>query len=252
MASSLIYLIIIGMWVAYFLPRWITSHDEVSGRSAERYKSAIKLVAEKDRPAVVQLAEDSVKKKSAVGHRRLIFSILAAIFILSLAVVAVGAITWAILFIPLSGLAIYCVNVRRQVLAAQLRARRLKAFKQIAAAELVAEPSARISLARERRINNEKWIPLSERLDSAGVIVIPREHRSWEPIQVPKPTYVSAAKAITPNRIIDLTTPGAWMEEQERVQNALLPSREEIFDQELAEQAAIRFDDVDETRAVNN
>jgi hypothetical protein len=252
MASSLIYLIIIGMWVAYFLPRWISSHDEVSGRSAERYKSAMKLVAENDRPSNVRVVTDPVKKKNAVTHRRLIFSILGGLFLASLGVVAVGVITWAILFIPLSGLAIYCVNVRRQVLAAQLRARRLKAFKQIATAELAAEPAARISLARERRINNEKWIPLAERLDSAGVVVIPREHRSWEPVQVPKPTYVSAPKAITPNRIIDLTTPGAWLEEQEKVQNALLPSREEIFDQELAEQAAIRFDDVGETKAVNN
>ena len=252
MASSLIYLVIIGIWVAYFLPRWISSHDEVSGRSAERYKSAMKLVSENDRSSSVQLVEDPVKKKNAVTHRRLIFSILGGLFLASLGVVAAGVITWAILFIPLSGLAIYCVNVRRQVLAAQLRARRLKAFKQIATAELAAEPAARISLARERRISNEKWIPLAERLDSAGVVVIPREHRSWEPVQVPKPTYASAPKAITPNRIIDLTTPGAWLEEQEKVQNALLPSREEIFDQELAEQAAISFDDVGETKAVNN
>ena len=252
MASSLIYLVIIGIWVAYFLPRWISSHDEVSGRSAERYKSAMKLVSENDRASSVRVVEDPVKMKNAVTHRRLIFSILGGLFLASLGVVAAGVITWAILFIPLSGLAIYCVNVRRQVLAAQLRARRLKAFKQIATAELAAEPAARISLARERRISNEKWIPLAERLDSAGVVVIPREHRSWEPVQVPKPTYVSAPKAITPNRIIDLTTPGAWLEEQEKVQNALLPSREEIFDQELAEQAAISFDDVGETKAVND
>ena len=45
MASGLIYLIIIGMWVAYFLPRWIRQHETQSGRETERYKSAMKIVA---------------------------------------------------------------------------------------------------------------------------------------------------------------------------------------------------------------
>ena len=45
MASGLIYLIIIGMWVAYFLPRWMRQHETQSGRETERYKSAMKIVA---------------------------------------------------------------------------------------------------------------------------------------------------------------------------------------------------------------
>ena len=45
MASAIIYLAIIGMWVAYFLPRWIHTHDEFSGKSVERYKSALRVVA---------------------------------------------------------------------------------------------------------------------------------------------------------------------------------------------------------------
>ena len=46
MASGFIYLIILGMWMAYFLPRWVTSHDQASGKSAERYKSAMRVVGE--------------------------------------------------------------------------------------------------------------------------------------------------------------------------------------------------------------
>ena len=45
MASAIIYLAIIGMWIAYFLPRWIHTHDEFSGKSVERYKSALRVVA---------------------------------------------------------------------------------------------------------------------------------------------------------------------------------------------------------------
>ncbi len=251
MASSLIYLIIIGMWVTYFLPRWMSSHDEVSGRSAERYKSAMKLVAEQEPAAIKQKIEEPVKK-SSIAKRRFIFSILGISFFASLVVVALGILAWSVLFIPLSGFLIYSVNVRRQIIAAQAKARRIKALEQIAAAPLASVPEAKISLARESRSENELWTPLADRLDSAGVIVIPRESEGWQPIQVPKPTYASAPKAVASKRVIDLTVPGAWMEEQEILHKVLLPTREELFDQELAEQAAIMFDDTEDTRAVND
>lgn len=45
MASGIIYLAIIGMWVAYFLPRWVHNKNEFSGKSVERYKSALRVVA---------------------------------------------------------------------------------------------------------------------------------------------------------------------------------------------------------------
>ncbi len=251
MASSLIYLIIIGMWVAYFLPRWMSSHDEVSGRSAERYKSAMKLVAEQEPATIKQQVEEPVKK-SSIAKRRFIFSLLGISFLASLVVVALGILAWSVLFIPVSGFLIYSVNVRRQIIAAQAKARRIKALEKIAAAPIASVPEAKISLARESRTENELWTPLADRLDSAGVIVIPRESEGWQPIQVPKPTYASAPKAVASKRVIDLTVPGAWMEEQEILHKVLLPTREELFDQELAEQAAIMFDDTEDTRAVND
>ena len=45
MASGLIYIAIIGMWVAYFAPRWIHDRNEFSGKSVERFKSALRVVA---------------------------------------------------------------------------------------------------------------------------------------------------------------------------------------------------------------
>ena len=45
MASGIIYLAIIGMWVAYFLPRWVHNKNEFSGKSVEKYKSALRVVA---------------------------------------------------------------------------------------------------------------------------------------------------------------------------------------------------------------
>ena len=45
MASGLIYLAIIGMWVAYFAPRWIHDRNEFSGKSVEQFKIALRVVA---------------------------------------------------------------------------------------------------------------------------------------------------------------------------------------------------------------
>ncbi|MTA80705.1 MAG: hypothetical protein F2954_05120, partial [Actinobacteria bacterium] len=89
-----------------------------------------------------------------------------------------------------------------------------------------------------------------------GVVILPQGTASmrnaWQPAEVPIPTYVSAPKAIVPKRVIDLTTPGAWSEEQERLEREALaatsPSRNEIFDQQLADEAVQRLN---QSRASN-
>ena len=60
MASGLIYLIILMMWGAYFVPRWMSQHDTTSGRATARYKSAMKVVA--STPNIPE-AETLIKKK---------------------------------------------------------------------------------------------------------------------------------------------------------------------------------------------
>jgi hypothetical protein len=109
----------------------------------------------------------------------------------------------------------------------------------------------------ERRIQDtsqyeisDQWIPLADRVEKisqelSGITLLPKgssqTRETWEPQNVPLPTYVSAPKAITPKRIIDLTIPGAWSEEQEKLRavlDAVAPTRDQIFDQELADQAA--------------
>ena len=78
------------------------------------------------------------------------------------------------------------------------------------------------------------------------------ERQTWEPAEVPAPTYVGAPKAIVPKRVIDLTVPGAWSAEQELLEREALaaasPSRDEIFDQQLADEAVARLD---QARAAN-
>ena len=240
MASGLIYLIILGMWGAYFLPRWLTHHDASSGRAIERYKTAMKVVA--TTPNVLEPI-DTDKRRKTLLVRRVIFGILFTAFTATSGAVVTGVITTSILLIPTTALAIYFINVRRQVVAAQLKIRRLRALQTIATAEIKLDPTVRISLGHEvPESSPEHWIPLADRPDTAGITVIPKDRIAtqggWSPVAVPKPTYATAPKAFTPKRIIDLTVPGHWSAEQERLQVLEVATRDELFDQELAEQAA--------------
>jgi len=241
MASGFIYLIILGMWAAYFLPKWMVSHDVASGKSAERYKSAMRVVGETGSTAVVNESEN-FKKQNQIANRRIIFGALTFLLISIGALCAVGIISSSILLIPTTALAIYVIHVRRQVVAAQLKARRIKAFEKISTASVVTEPIERVTFSSKIDFvdeNKEHWIPLIERIDTAGVVVIPKDGSTWQPTSVPKPTYATAPKAIPSNRVIDLTVPGAWIAAQQSSAEAeLLPSRDELFDQELAENAA--------------
>jgi len=241
MASGFIYLIILGMWAAYFLPKWITSHDLASGKSAERYKSAMRVVGETGAAAVVN-ESDNFKKQNQIANRRIIFGTLAFLLITIGILSAAGILAPSVLLIPTTALAIYIIHVRRQVVVAQLKARRIKAFEKISSASVITEPIERVTFSSKVDFvseSREHWIPLIERIDTAGVVVIPKDGLTWQPTSVPRPTYATAPKAVPSNRIIDLTIPGAWIAAQQASsESELLPSRDELFDQELAENAA--------------
>lgn len=244
MASGLIYLVIIGMWVAYFLPRWIRQHETQSGRETERYKSAMKIVA--STPNFPDPINPDEKLKT-LRIRRWILTSLSFVLAVSILCISLSFIPAVAVLIPVTALAIYIINVRRQVVAAHIKKRRLEALASITAVEIKVDPTARIDLSeRPRRMSEsilEQWVPLSERIQSSSITIIRDEsERSWAPVSVPRPTYATAPKAITPKRTIDLTTPGKWSAEQERQSALEIPSHDELFDQELAEQAAAARD----------
>jgi hypothetical protein len=240
MASGLIYLIIIGMWVAYFLPRWMRQHETQSGRETERYKSAMKIVASTPNfPDPISPGE----RAKTLKVRRSILAGLSLVLLATIGGVGLGLIPTMGVLIPVTALAIYVVNVRRQVVAAQVKKRRLAALAAITAAEIKVDPTVRIDLSQRQKSDSEivleQWVPLRERSESSSITIIDkREDASWSPVSVPRPTYATAPKAITPKRTIDLTTPGKWSAEQERQAALEIPARDELFDQELAEQAA--------------
>ena len=254
MASAIIYLAIIGMWVAYFLPRWIHSHDEFSGKSVERYKSALRVVAGENQSsysmAIHTDLDASFKQSQTLLRRRIIF----ALILISLLVTGVGAtmklVNWVFIAIPVSGFVIYLAHTRRTINRERIQKRRIENLQRstngISSVNLSEVISPRIqNQEKQDRQENDLWVPLSER-EITGIVLLPQgsaaTRNSWTPTDIPAPTYVSAPKAVTPRRVIDLTTPGAWTEEQERIAREALaaaaPSADEVFDQQLAEEVA--------------
>jgi hypothetical protein len=239
MGSGFIYLIIIAMWAAYFLPQWLSKHEDTSGKAIERYKNAMQVVAENN-PSVKSEPRNEDKGR-VYFQRQLIFGSLFSLSLLALIFASIGFLDFTTTLIPLTALLIYVVNVRKQVVASQLKARRLKALEKITNSKI---STTVIPDPVTEKGSSEHWIPFSERPEITGVVVVPKDRKGWQPTKLPKPVYTTAAKAVPSKRIIDLTTTGQWSAEQERVK-ALSGRDDDFFDQE------IEINTSDKDRAVN-
>ncbi|MSO43088.1 MAG: hypothetical protein EXQ76_02490 [Candidatus Planktophila sp.] len=257
MASGLIYIAIIGMWVAYFVPRWIHDRNEFSGKSVERFKVALTVVANSSPHSInngglhnIDLDREA-KIAQLLMRRRIIFVVLTFSLTTTLVGGFMNTMPFLYALVPATGILIYIANVRRQTIAESIQHRRIQQLHRrtsgVSATNLVEVVTPKQS--------QEHWIPLSER-ELKGVVLLPQGtatvRNAWQPADVPVPTYVSAPKAIIPKRVIDLTTPGAWSDDQERLEREALaaasPSRDDIFDQQLADEAVERLN---QSRASN-
>ncbi len=250
MASGIIYLAIVGMWAAYFLPRWIHNKNEFSGKHVESYKSALRAVAgntpgAKIGSGVIYTDVDHVARTAQrLLRRRIIFSIIAITFTATLAGVIMQTLELTSILLPITGLVIYIAHVRRQANAEAIQHRRMEQIHR--RTEGVSHTNLSEVVAPKQ--STEHWIPFAER-ELKGVTILPKgtaaARSEWQPSAIPVPTYVSAPKAVAPKRVIDLTEPGKWSEEQEALEiaalNAAAPSRDEIFDQQLADEAVERL-----------
>ncbi|MCF8522110.1 MAG: hypothetical protein K9F98_04630, partial [Candidatus Planktophila sp.] len=132
MASGIIYIAIAGMWVAYFLPRWLHDRNEFSGKSVERYKSALRVVANAS-PAGSSgegVIHTDLDREAKVAQRLLSRRIIFAILIFSLTSTIVGGIMNSMPFlyvlVPATGILLYVAHVRRQTIADSLHRRRVQ------------------------------------------------------------------------------------------------------------------------------
>jgi len=219
------------MWAAYFLPQWLSSHEDASGKSIDRYKNAMQVVAENQ--SVRKMEESLIDKSKIIFQRKLIFSSLFSLYLLSFVSALFGLLAWRTTFVPLTGFFIYLVHVRKQVVASQAKIRKIKAMKKITNAKLPTPLSNESN--EEVKLSTEHWLPFADRTEITGVVVIPKDRTGWQPTQLPKPTYATAPKAIPTKRIIDLTSPGEWTAQQEQF-SAIPDSRDQVFDQVAEEQ----------------
>jgi len=262
MASGIIYLAIIGMWVAYFLPRWVHNKNEFSGKSVERYKSALRVVASNTPGAQIGTGAiyTDVDRVGRVAQQLMRRRIVFTIIFLTLILTTVGAImqtfAYIAIAIPITALVLFIAHVRRQTYREKIQRRRVdqlhkrtEGVSHTNLADVLTHKSAEVHISKDH------WIPFAER-ELTGVTILPKgsaQSRSeWQPNEIPVPTYVNAPKAVTPKRVIDLTEPGKWTDEQERIEREALaaaaPSRDEIFDQQLADEAVQKLRDM---RAAN-
>lgn len=214
------------MWAAYFLPQWLSKHEDNSGKAIQRYKNAMQVVAESN--GSIKTENEREDKDKIFLKRRLIFGSLFSLYALSVTSAVVGSLDWITTFVPLTGILIYFVNVRKQVVASQIKARRLKALERITNSKI---PTTVIPERVKEKSSNEFWIPFADREEITGVVVVPKDRKGWQPTTIPKPIYTTAAKAIPSKRIIDLTTTGQWSAEQELIK-ALSGRDDDFFDQE--------------------
>jgi len=155
------------------------------------------------------------------------------------------------------GLLLYIAHVRRQENSERITRRRVDQLHRTT--EGVSHTNLADVLSHnshsEMKVNQDHWIPLSER-ELTGVTLLPKgtaqSRAEWQPNEIPVPTYVNAPKAVQSKRVLDLTEPGRWTEEQERLEREALaaaaPSRDEVFDQQLADEAVQKLR---EMRAAN-
>ena len=263
MASGIIYLAIIGMWVAYFLPRWVHNKNEFSGKSVERYKSALRVVASATpgaqigSGAIYTDVDRAGRVAQQLMRRRIIFSLITTTLILTTAGAIMQTFTYIAIAIPITGLLLYIAHVRRQENSERITRRRVDQLHRTT--EGVSHTNLADVLSHnshsEVKVNQDHWIPLSER-ELTGVTLLPKgtaqSRAEWQPNEIPVPTYVNAPKAVQSKRVLDLTEPGRWTEEQERLEREALaaaaPSRDEVFDQQLADEAVQKLR---EMRAAN-
>ena len=249
MGSGIIYAIIIGIWAAYFIPRWLKRHEELSeSRSVEKFEHAMRILSRReatpDKRYVVMPPRPEAPRgslparsrvpaqRSAPVRRRVGAAamrrrrILAGLLLVSLLVGALTPLTPVPWWVPVLLLAVTVadlVHLRVQVRRSREVSRTRKAVRQSVRSRLMRFDAldrlmtVRREMAEDRAAEEARWAAAEE----ADRIEREAEERraaeraaGWQPVPVPLPTYVS--KPMAPRRApaIDLTRPGAWSEAQ--------------------------------------
>ncbi len=249
--SGIIYAVIIVMWAAYFIPRWLKRHEELSeSRSVEKFDHAMRILSRKDatpdqrqvvmprRPAAPQRTlpartplptqrTATVRRtrrptSASVRRRRILAGLLLSTFVATL-LTPVTPVPW---WVPVALLVLTVadvVHLRAQVRSSREVSRSREAVRRSMRSRLTRFDaldklmSVRRELAEERAAENARWAAAEEaerRVREEEERQAADEAGRWDPVPVPLPTYVSKPPAPRRAPPIDLTHPGAWSETQ--------------------------------------
>lgn len=234
MSSGLIYFAVIALWVAYFLPRWLRSHDEVSeSKSLERYRSAMHVVSMGSSHTSYMTRAEIAEREARTLRKRQITMFGLALFLLAMFVAAIAnLVPFKSLLLPVSLLVIFVVHVRRQKVQEDVKSRRRKAAaKGKGSTYNFAEITYRAPEGER-----SKWIPIDH---SRTVTIIPND--SWQPADLPLPTYVTAPKAPT-RPLVNTNQESEPFNQERKIEEELTAntpdSVDQVFDQEQEKRAA--------------
>jgi hypothetical protein len=227
--SGLIYAALIAMWAAYFIPRWLRRHEELSeSRSVERFDRAMRILSRKDptpdqryvvmppRPAE-PTARPARRSRPATARTRRATSVavrrrrvLAALLLTTVLVATVAPLTPVPWWGALAGVALvvgYLVHCRLQARTRHQVDRTREAVRKRSRSRLMRFDAierlmtVRRELAEERAAEQLRW----QEAEAAERAVREEEERrraeaaaGWSPVPVPLPTYVS--KPVAPRR----------------------------------------------------
>lgn len=236
--SGLLYAGIIGMWALVLVPMWLRRHDEAQvTKSADRFARAMGTLRRGDsgtsapqrevlmpgRPSSSRDTQVTVTgpigvrtaAATAAERRRRVLGVLVGLLVLWTLVVLLHKLPTLTLAVPSLLVGGFLVVARRQTaLAADIR-RRQQRRATLAEAARAAEARLGAEGGSARRGGRAvDPAPRAARAASAPAELVVEhvlvESRSWHAVPTTLPTYVTAPRATSVPRVIDLTTPGSW------------------------------------------
>lgn len=247
MGSGIIYAVIIVMWAAYFIPRWLKRHEELSeSRSVEKFDHAMRILSRREptpdqryvvmprRPAepsrtlparTPMPAPGSAARPSRARPRRRASAavrrrrVLAGLLLTTLVVAVLAALTpvpwWGpglVLAVTVGDLVHLRMQVRRgrEVDRTRQAARRSMTSRLTRFEALDRLMSVRREMAEQRAAEEARWVAAEEaerRLREEEDRLDAERAGRWEPVPVPLPTYVSKPPAPRRAAPMDLARP---------------------------------------------
>lgn len=245
MGSGVIYAGLVVMWAAYFIPRWLRRHEELSAtRSVERFDRAMSILSRKeatpDKRYVVMPPRAAEPDRSGgsfpaqrtkpqrrglrttspitVRRRRVLAALLMTTLVAGISTPLTPLAWWSAPAVALVivGYLVHCrlqARTRTQVAQTRVAARKRSTSRLLRFDAIERLMAVRREMAEERAAEDARWEAAEEAMSVEREAEEARERAAaegWSPVPVPLPTYVT--KPVAPRRAapIDLTNPGAW------------------------------------------